>query len=231
MAIIRKVLIGILVISLITFVALFGQLPQLRKTPIGWLQRVLCLHLPNTIKAIDRKTTGGRLSVRGKKLGQYLFFQKNPIVLVCLTAFQSLPNPNVHTGVLTILRSSSSPSSQEVSLYSYTTASNTSQQLYYFPRQSSFSRHTSSPTSPSHTRLIISALKPNIHINTPTTTSSTDPPNHAVPATSPNQPAANTALYATPASPNQTTTAPGSTTASAEGTTAGSSSSWSVSAC
>jgi hypothetical protein len=90
MGIIRKVLIGVLVISLITFVALFGQLPQLRKTPIGWLQRALCLHLPNAIKAVDRKTTGGRLSARGKKLGQYLFFQKNPIVLVCLTASQSL---------------------------------------------------------------------------------------------------------------------------------------------
>jgi hypothetical protein len=85
MAVIRKILIGILVISLMTFVALFGQLPQLRKTPIGWLQRALCLHIPNTIKAIDRKTTGGKLSSKGRKLGQYLFFQKNPIVLVCLT--------------------------------------------------------------------------------------------------------------------------------------------------
>ena len=87
MAVIRKILIGILVISLITFVALFGQLPQLRKTPIGWLHRALCLHLPNAIKAVDRRTTGGRLSSRGKKLGHYLFYQKNPIVLVCLYAF------------------------------------------------------------------------------------------------------------------------------------------------
>ena len=88
MAVIRKILIGILVISLITFVALFGQLPQLRKTPIGWLQRALCLHLPNAIKAVDRKATGGKLSSRGKKLGQYLFYQKNPIVLVCDFACQ-----------------------------------------------------------------------------------------------------------------------------------------------
>jgi hypothetical protein len=82
MAIIRNTLIGVLVISLITFVALFGRLPALRKTPIGWLQRLLCLHLPNTLKTIDRKATGGKLSVKGKKLGHYLFFQKNPIVLV-----------------------------------------------------------------------------------------------------------------------------------------------------
>ena len=81
MSVVRKILIGILVISLITFIALFGQLPALRRTPIGWLQRALCLHLPNTLKALDRRTTGGRLSAKGKKLGHYLFFQKNPIVL------------------------------------------------------------------------------------------------------------------------------------------------------
>jgi hypothetical protein len=84
MAVFRKILIAILVISLITFVALFGRLPALRRTPIGWLQRALCLHLPNTLKAVDQKTTGGKLSVKSKKLGQYLFFQKNPIVLVSL---------------------------------------------------------------------------------------------------------------------------------------------------
>lgn len=84
MGIIRNVLIGILVISLITFVALFGRLPALRKTPIGWLQRALCLHIPNTFKALDRNVTGGKLSVKGKKLGHYLFFQRNPIVLVSL---------------------------------------------------------------------------------------------------------------------------------------------------
>lgn len=84
MGIIRKVLIGVLVISLITFIALFGRLPALRKTPIGWLQRALCLHIPNTLKSLDRNVTGGQLSVKGKKLGHYLFFQQNPIVLVSL---------------------------------------------------------------------------------------------------------------------------------------------------
>ena len=97
MGIIRSILIAILVISLITFVALFGRLPALRKTPIGWLQRALCLHIPTTLKALDRNVTGGKLSIKGKKLGHYLFFQKNPIVLVSLqktpqiqTAFDDL---------------------------------------------------------------------------------------------------------------------------------------------
>lgn len=115
MAIIRNTLIGVLVISLITFVALFGRLPALRKTPIGWLQRLLCLHLPNTLKAIDRKATGGKLSVKGKKLGHYLFFQKNPIVLVSLSAASTIQS-NVHT----VPRSSSCSSSLEVPFYSST---------------------------------------------------------------------------------------------------------------
>lgn len=84
MSVIRNILFGILVISLVTFVALFGRLPALRKTPVGWLQRALCLHIPNTLKALDRNVTGGKLSLKGKKLGRYLFFQKNPIVLVSL---------------------------------------------------------------------------------------------------------------------------------------------------
>ena len=69
-------------ISFITFVALFGQLPALRKTPIGWLQRLLCLHIPNGLRALDRSTTGGRVTIKSKRLGRYLFYEQNPIVLV-----------------------------------------------------------------------------------------------------------------------------------------------------
>lgn len=78
----KKVLVGILLISLVTFIALFGRLPALRRTPIGWLYRVLCLHGPNALKAIDRCTTGGRVTSRGKSLFHYLFYQKHPIILV-----------------------------------------------------------------------------------------------------------------------------------------------------
>jgi hypothetical protein len=130
MAIIRNTLIGVLVISLITFVALFGRLPALRKTPIGWLQRLLCLHLPNTLKTIDRKATGGKLSVKGKKLGHYLFFQKNPIVLV------SLSKPlTIRLDVHTILRSSTYSSSPGVPFSSSTTVlSGCQHHCYYQPQ-------------------------------------------------------------------------------------------------
>jgi len=80
----KKTLLGILIISLITFIALFGRLPGLRRTPIGWLYRALCLHLPNGLKAVDRRATAGGLTSRSKKLGHYLFYEKNPVVLVGL---------------------------------------------------------------------------------------------------------------------------------------------------
>ena len=108
MGIIRNVLIGVLVISLITFVALFGRLPALRKTPIGWLQRALCLHIPNTLQALDRNVTGGKLSVKGKKLGHYLFFQKNPIVLVSPQKTRELQTA-FNNPLLRFFSSSSSP--------------------------------------------------------------------------------------------------------------------------
>ena len=82
MGALKNVLAAILVLSILTFIALFGQLPALRKTPIGWLQRALCLHLPNGLEYIDKRATGGRLTTRSQRLGQYLFYEQNPVVLV-----------------------------------------------------------------------------------------------------------------------------------------------------
>lgn len=93
MDIIRKILIGILIISIITFVALFGRLPALRRTPIGWLQRALCLHIPSALKSVDRRITGGTLAAKGKRLGHYLFFQKNPLVLVRSSIIRWIARP------------------------------------------------------------------------------------------------------------------------------------------
>ena len=131
MGIIRNILIAILVISLITFVALFGRLPALRKTPIGWLQRALCLHIPTTLKALDRNVTGGKLSIKGKKLGHYLFFQKNPIVLVSLQK-----TPQIQTAFDTLFfRFYFSSYSLEVLPCSSTMALISYQRLCYSPAQ------------------------------------------------------------------------------------------------
>jgi len=82
MGVLRNVVIAILVLSLLTFIVLFGQLPALRKTPIGWLQRALCLHLPNGLRKVDRRVTGGKVDERSRRLGHYLFYEGNPVVLV-----------------------------------------------------------------------------------------------------------------------------------------------------
>ncbi len=83
MGVLQNIVLGVIAISFITFVALFGQLPALRKTPIGWLQRILCLHIPNGLRAADRVATGGMVTLKSQKLGRYLFYEKNPVVLVC----------------------------------------------------------------------------------------------------------------------------------------------------
>lgn len=82
MSILHKIAAFVLILSFITFVALFGRLPALRKTPIGWLQRVLCLHIPSGLRAVDQQATGGTITLRGQRLGKYLFSEKNPVVLV-----------------------------------------------------------------------------------------------------------------------------------------------------
>ncbi|KAM3415496.1 Palmitoyltransferase [Cercospora zeina] len=82
MPLLRNLLIGVLLLSALTFVALFGQLPSLRRTPVGWLQRLLCIHAPNALRRLDRAATGGRVTRKSKKLGTYLFYERNPVVLI-----------------------------------------------------------------------------------------------------------------------------------------------------
>lgn len=82
MAALRNAILFVAAVSFVTFIALFGQLPAFRKTPIGWLQRALCLHIPNALKTADRRITGGRATEQSKQLGHYLFYKQNPVVLV-----------------------------------------------------------------------------------------------------------------------------------------------------
>ena len=82
MTILRNIAIAVLAISLLTFVALFGRLPALRRTPIGWLQRVLCLYIPNSLRRLDNNVTNGQMIQISQSWVHYLFYQRNPIVLV-----------------------------------------------------------------------------------------------------------------------------------------------------
>ncbi|KAF2149340.1 zf-DHHC-domain-containing protein [Myriangium duriaei CBS 260.36] len=82
MELLVKVLIGVGVISGITFILLFGQLPALRKTPIGWLQRLLAVHIPYVFDTFDQRFTGGILVRSIRQLTNYLFYKRNPVVLI-----------------------------------------------------------------------------------------------------------------------------------------------------
>lgn len=78
----RNTIIAIVIVSFFTFVALFGRLPALRKTPIGYLQRLLCIHIPTGFRHLDVRYTGGRLDRSIASSTDYLLYQKNPVVLV-----------------------------------------------------------------------------------------------------------------------------------------------------
>lgn len=78
----RNTIIAVLVISLFTFIALFGRLPALRKTPIGFTHRLLCIHIPNGFRRLDNQTTGGRMNRSIARLTNYLLYQKNPVILL-----------------------------------------------------------------------------------------------------------------------------------------------------
>lgn len=82
MGVLRNIALAVLTISFFTFVAFFGRLPALRKTPIGWLYRLLCLQIPRGLGAVDASLTGGRVARKSQRLGNYLFYEKNPLVLV-----------------------------------------------------------------------------------------------------------------------------------------------------
>ncbi|THX05277.1 zf-DHHC-domain-containing protein [Aureobasidium pullulans] len=78
----RNTIIAVVVISLFTFIALFGRLPALRKTPIGFSHRLLCIYVPNGFRRLDARYTGGRMSRSIARLTHYLFQEKNPLVLL-----------------------------------------------------------------------------------------------------------------------------------------------------
>ncbi|GAM89806.1 hypothetical protein ANO11243_078450 [Dothideomycetidae sp. 11243] len=82
MELLVKVVIWVATISAITFILLFGQLPALRKTPIGWLQRLLAVHIPRVFTSYDQRFTGGLLVRSIRRLTNYLFYSRNPVVLV-----------------------------------------------------------------------------------------------------------------------------------------------------
>ncbi|KAF2453775.1 DHHC palmitoyltransferase-domain-containing protein [Lineolata rhizophorae] len=82
MGTLRAVALFVLTLSFLTFVALFGRLPALRNTPIGFVHRLIWIHIPNFAQRIDIILTGGRGSRAGARFSHYLLYQKHPLVLI-----------------------------------------------------------------------------------------------------------------------------------------------------
>lgn len=59
--------------SLFTFVVLFGHIPAVKNTPIGWLHYLLLTVLPAWLKVVDQSLSGGRIS-------QYLVLKKKQVM-------------------------------------------------------------------------------------------------------------------------------------------------------
>ncbi|KAI0518064.1 DHHC zinc finger protein [Xylaria bambusicola] len=82
MGLIAKVATVVLAISFMTFVAFFGRLPALRRTPIAWMYRALWVYMPNGVLALDQALTGGRIIASAGAFGHSVWYGRHPTVLI-----------------------------------------------------------------------------------------------------------------------------------------------------
>ncbi|KAF2202825.1 palmitoyltransferase swf1 [Delitschia confertaspora ATCC 74209] len=99
MAFARNIAIFTISVSFLTFVAFFGRLPALRNTPIGFLHRLLAIHIPRALRVIDICFTDGRITGGTSRLGYHLMYESHPLVLIfflgLITASTALFVPSV----------------------------------------------------------------------------------------------------------------------------------------
>lgn len=98
MGAIRKLAIAVLLVSCVTFVALFGRLPAFRyvslyipsnlpltsgrRGPVGVLHRLIWTKFPGYLRVLDSHFTGGRFGPFLSRSGHYLMDENHPLVLV-----------------------------------------------------------------------------------------------------------------------------------------------------
>ncbi|KAL2161897.1 hypothetical protein VTH06DRAFT_7682 [Thermothelomyces fergusii] len=82
MGTLAKIALAVLAISFMVFVTFFGRLPALRHTPIAWLHRLLWVHLPGGLAALDRRFTGGRAASSCARFFNYMMYGRHPAVLI-----------------------------------------------------------------------------------------------------------------------------------------------------
>lgn len=96
----RTAALSVLGLSALVFIALFGRLPVFRyvmchsiqkiqssanmdrKTPIGFLHRLLWIHIPHGLARLDLLLLGGRLVPCCQRFGRYIAYENHPLVLV-----------------------------------------------------------------------------------------------------------------------------------------------------
>ncbi|KAF3905275.1 hypothetical protein ABW21_db0206223 [Orbilia brochopaga] len=76
----RDILAGILALSFVVFVALFGHVPALRRTPIGWGYTLIWKTVPGWLTRVDMAVTGGLIVRSVKNLFNYLLYEKHPLI-------------------------------------------------------------------------------------------------------------------------------------------------------
>jgi hypothetical protein len=65
-----------------------------RHTPVAWLNKLILIHIPNGVLALDRLVTGGRFTSSLYRCGSFVVYDRHPTVLVSdFLVFES------HTGI------------------------------------------------------------------------------------------------------------------------------------
>ncbi|KAF5025582.1 hypothetical protein F66182_2326 [Fusarium sp. NRRL 66182] len=78
----KKIVLLVLFISFMVFVAFFGRIPALRRTPIAALHRLIWIHIPNAVMAVDQFITGGRASSCLSRFGTYMLHDRHWTVVI-----------------------------------------------------------------------------------------------------------------------------------------------------
>ncbi|KAF4309570.1 Zinc finger DHHC-type palmitoyltransferase protein [Botryosphaeria dothidea] len=78
----RQIVIAIAALSFLVFTVFFGRLPVFRKTPIGFLHRLIWLHFPALLRRLDGLVTGGRIYNYTTRTWHYLLYEKHPLVVI-----------------------------------------------------------------------------------------------------------------------------------------------------
>lgn len=73
---------SIAVFSLLTFIVLFGHVPSLRRTPVGWTHYLLMIIIPRVLARLDQEVSGGRISVYLSKKQNQAMNERHPTVLI-----------------------------------------------------------------------------------------------------------------------------------------------------